>query len=147
MTGSIRRGLLATLLVLAFVAPGGVAYALWTSTSTATVSVSIASPSFTLSCDGKKGNEKFVVTWTAVSGVSSYGVYTAATNQTTQFQSVGTTAGISFDVPHNTNGTIFVRVRGVAGSAAPTPFSNTLQITRSTTSGQGASFECRAVTP
>ena len=83
MTRASTRGFVAVLAVIFFVAPATVSYALWSRSATAKVAVSIAAPSATLpaaptvACSGSGTNPS--LTWTTVSGATSYRIYRSQT--------------------------------------------------------------------
>lgn len=153
MTDPTKRGLLATLLVLAFVAPGTVAYALWSGTSTATVSVSIAAPSSssptapaapTLACGSRQNNSEFSMSWTSPAGASAYDVYRAASNTDASYGVVAAGAGSPYAASLADGETFYFRIKA-RNASGPSPFSNTIKVVRQ---GNGnGNFTCTSVTP
>ncbi|MGN6131055.1 MAG: hypothetical protein ACTHOK_12015 [Nocardioidaceae bacterium] len=137
-----RRALVATAAVAAFMAPASVSYALWSVSATGTVTVTtagLAAPS--IKCVNWKSSNSYTISWSAVSGATSYGISRATTNTDGSFTEVATSTSASAAAPVPSDGTYYVRVKAKTSSAS-SAFSNTLQLTRSGT-GNG-NITCKA---
>jgi len=151
MTSRRRSAVIAAILVLAFVAPMSVAYAMWSTTATATLNVSVAAPAAPVptapqtSCDVRKSDNQYTFKWSpSTSGnPTSYRVHKAA-GSTGPFVDQGA-ATSPYDASIPDNGTTYWRVTAV-NAAGPSPSSSTLVITRNKASGP-AVFTCAVTTP
>lgn len=123
MTHPMKRGVLVTLLILAFFAPSTVAYAVWSNTALATVSVRVSSPPDLTTCTARKttgpnGQSYATVNWVNEAGVT----YEVLIRNTANVQT-GISNGVEFPQGSlSNNSQLTVRGTTTSGSLTSTEY-------------------------